>query len=85
VARWPLGSRVTVYGRAGVFFWDARYDTRNVDGQFVRRDDNGSSSLAGVGAQLKLFDQWSFGVEFTRFGIAGDHIDFGGVGVTFRY
>jgi hypothetical protein len=85
VARWPLGSRVTVYGRAGVFFWDARYDTRNIDGQAVRRDDNGSSSLAGVGAQLNLFDHWSFGAEFTRFGIAGDHIDFGGVGVTFRY
>lgn len=85
VARWPLGSRASVYARAGAFIWDARYDTRNVDGQFVRRDDSGTDSLAGVGAQLKLFDQWSLGAEFTRFGIARDHIDFGGVGVSYRW
>lgn len=84
VARWPIG-RASVYARAGVFFWDARYDTRNVDGQRVRRDDSDSSSLAGIGAQVKVFDRWSLGAEFTRFGIAGDHIDFGGVSVIFRW
>lgn len=85
VARLPLGSRVSVYARAGAFFWDARYDTHNIDGQSVHRDDSGADALAGIGAQVKLFDQWSLGAEFTRFGVAGDHIDFGGVGMTFRW
>lgn len=85
VARLPLGSRVSAYARAGAFFWDARYDTRNVDGQFVRREDDGISSLAGIGAQVKLFDQWSVGADLTRYGVDGDHVDFAGVGVTFRW
>lgn len=85
VASLPLGSRVSVHARAGAFFWDARYDTRNVDGQFVRRKDDGISSLAGVGAHVKLFDQWSLGAEFTRYGVDGDHVDLGGVGITFRW
>lgn len=84
VARKQLGSRVAVYARAGAFAWDARYETRNVGGQFVRRDDDGISSLAGVGAQL-LFGQWGVGAEFTRFGVDGDHIDFGGASLTYRW
>src|SRR5690606_17310756 len=84
VARMPLGHRVSVYARAGAFYWDARYDTHNVDGQSVRRDDDGVSSLAGVGAQL-VFGQWGIGADFTRFGVDGDHVDFGGLNLTFRW
>jgi hypothetical protein len=85
VARLPIGSHLSVYAKAGAFFWDARYDTRNVEGQFVRREDDGVDALGGIGAQLKLFERWSLVAELTRFGIAGDHIDFGAVGVTFRW
>lgn len=85
MARLPLGSRFSVHARAGAFFWDARYDTRNVDGQAVRRKDDGVSALAGVGAEMKLAERWSLGAEFTRYGVDGDHVDFGGVGVTFRW
>ncbi len=85
VARMPLGSRVSAHARAGAFFWDARYDTRNIDGQFVRRKDDGISLLAGVGAQVKLGGRWSLGGEFTRYGVDGDHINFAGVDLTFRW
>ncbi|MBL8269443.1 outer membrane beta-barrel protein [Steroidobacter sp.] len=85
VARLPIGSRASAYARAGVFIWDARYDTRSADGQRVRRDDSDSSSIAGIGAQVRVFDRWSMGAEFTRYGIAGDHIDFGGVSMSFRW
>jgi hypothetical protein len=85
VARLHLGSMVTVHARAGAFHWDARYRTRNVDGQSVSRKDDGIDGLAGVGVQLHLFKRWSVGAELTRYGIDGDHIDFGGLDVMFRW
>jgi hypothetical protein len=85
VARLPIGSRASAHVRAGAFIWDARYRTRNIDGQAVRRNDNGTDGLAAVGVQAMISAHWGLGAEFTRYGIDGDHIDFAGVGVVFRW
>jgi hypothetical protein len=85
LARYSIGSRLSLHARAGAFAWDARYLTRNVGGEFVRRNESGIDALAGIGAQLNLFRQWRIGIEVTRYGIDGDHIDFAGAGVSFRW
>lgn len=86
IARYSLGSRASLYARAGAFFWDARYETRSVGGQFfLRREDDGTDGLAGIGVQVNVYKQWSLGAELTRYGIDGDHIDFAGVGISFRW
>lgn len=84
VARYSLGSRFSVHARAGAFFWDARFVTRNAGGEVARRSERGIDAMAGIGAQVRVFRQWHVGLEVTRHGVDGDHVDFAGVGVTFR-
>jgi hypothetical protein len=85
VGRLRFATRWAVFARAGAFFWDAKYETRSVGGQYIRRKDDGSSSLAGIGIQAQLTRHWTLNAEFTRYGIDGDHIDFGGVGAVLRW
>ncbi len=85
VGRLRLGANWAVFARAGAFFWDAKYETRSVGGQYISRKDDGTSSLAGIGIQARIARHWTLNAEFTRYGIDGDHIDFGGVGAVFRW
>ncbi len=85
VGRLRFGTYWAVFARAGAFFWDAKYETRSVGGQYVRRKDDDTSSLASIGIEARIARHWTLNAEFTRYGIDGDHVDFGGVGAVFRW
>jgi hypothetical protein len=61
---WPArASRVQLYLKGGLFFWDTttRYsNTINVYNEF---NDNGTSPIGGAGIQIQLAHQWNLRVE----------------------
>lgn len=85
VARYDLGTRFSVQAHAGAFRWDSRVDTRIAGGAALRRDDSGMDAMLGIGCDLNLSRNWSLGATGTRYGIRGDHIEFVGAGLIYRW
>jgi hypothetical protein len=85
IGRYEFGSRVAVNARMGSFFWKTDIRTDNASVQTVKRDDSGVDGLVGIGADINLYRGLSLNVEGTRYGIGGDHIDFIGAGITWRW
>lgn len=54
----PIGKTFQIYGKAGVFFWDQDVNTINFDGEDV---------MYGVGARLRVMDQFHVRVEWERY------------------
>ena len=78
-------SRLELQARAGVFFWDADFITRNGDVTTVRRKEDGMDGLLGVGAELRLVGQLSARADAVWYGVGSDHIDLMSIGLTYRW
>lgn len=85
VARYEFGSRYEVSARAGALRWDNRIGARNSDGAAVRSGDDGIDALFGIGAGVSLGHHWSVTAEGIRYGVRGDHVDFLGAGLVYRW
>ncbi|HEY6643302.1 outer membrane beta-barrel protein [Povalibacter sp.] len=85
VARYDFASRAAITARAGMFVWDADIRTDNASVQTVKRKDDGSDALFGVGVEVNLYRNLSLHIEGTRYGIDHDHIDFVGAGIAWRW
>lgn len=75
VARFPIGERLSIYGRLGISSWDVGYDGLN-----SVFDESGEDLLIGAGVDGSLNERWSLFAEYRQV-----DIDIKSVGLGVRY
>ena len=81
---WPArASRVQLYLKGGLFFWDTTARYSNTVNAYNEFNDNGTSPIGGAGIQLQLAHQWNLRVEalYSMVQLAGR----ASVGVSFAF
>ncbi len=87
VVSWPvIPERFSLYGRAGVFGWEADIDVRVISGGTGRLsgDDSGTDWMWGVGFDWRIGTAWSITAEWERYRL-NDWVDVPSVGLRFRF
>lgn len=87
VVSWPaIPERLSLYGRAGVFAWEADIDVRVISGGTgrVAGDDSGTDWMWGVGLDWRFGTAWSITAEWERYRL-NDWVDVPSVGLRFRF
>jgi OOP family OmpA-OmpF porin len=77
----PLGDRASVYGKVGLFFWDASLSATG----FPDSSEDGNDLLFGAGASFDLTSQIGIRGEWERYDLDGDNVDMLSVGVQFMF
>ena len=87
VVSWPVvPERFSLYGRAGVFDWEADIDVRVISGGTGRisGDDSGTDWMWAVGFDWRIGAAWSITAEWERYRL-NDWVDVPSVGLRFRF
>lgn len=87
VLSWPvIPERLSLYGRAGVFDWQADIDVRVISGGTgqVSGDDSGTDWMYGFGMDWRIGAAWSITAEWERYRL-NDWVDVPSVGLRFRF
>lgn len=66
----PVSPQVNVFGKAGLFFWDAKATAPGLS-----LTDNGTDITFGLGLGLSVSRQAELRLEWERFDLDGDNID----------
>lgn len=86
VVRLPVSDKFEVFGRAGAYFWNldtvasasgslTYAGTVYAGGVTAKATKDGTDAYYGVGANYKLNDRVSVGLDWTRFDIDGTDVD----------
>jgi len=87
VLSWPVvPERFSLYGRAGVFDWQADIDVRVISGGTgrVSGEDSGTDWMYGVGFDWRIGTAWSITAEWERYRL-NDWVDVPSIGLRFRF
>lgn len=84
VGRQPLTSRLTLFGRAGVFGWESKYRATNLDARSDRRREEGADLILGAGLEFALVGRIGLTADWSRYSVAGESIDLAGLGLVWR-
>jgi hypothetical protein len=77
VARYPLGDRFSVFGKAGFFRWEV---------ETLSADNDGTDNTFGFGGEVRLGDNWTLRTEVERFSdVADGDVDMISLGVTYSF
>lgn len=78
----PVSERFDLYGKVGVFMWDADLDitaTGSMGGvthtERASESESGTDLSFGVGGQFHVTDNFAIAGEFTRYDLEGDALD----------
>ena len=77
---YPINEQLNAYLRGGVFAWRSEYQMGN--GGSV--NFTGNDPFWGVGAELKLSEDWSARLSWTRYGVDHDDTDLLSLGISYR-
>ncbi len=77
---WPLGEKVSLTGRLGMFFWDGDAEINNVS-QATPEDSN---LYFGVGASYAITDRFSVTGDWSRYDLEATQSNVFSVGFQFR-
>jgi len=77
----PLSTKISVYGRAGMFFWDGDAEVNNVS-QATPEDTN---PYFGAGLGYAMSDQLQLIGDWTRYKLEGSSSNVFSVGFQFRF
>ncbi len=77
----PIGSSASVFGKLGLFFWDASV---SATGSPTLSDD-GNDIFLGVGMSFDLTSQFAIRGEWERYDLDGDDVDMLSVGVQYMF
>lgn len=87
VLSWPvIPERFSLYGRAGVFDWQADLDVRVISGGNGRLsgEDSGTDWMYGVGFDWRIGAAWSITAEWERYRL-NEWVDVPSIGLRFRF
>ena len=79
----PVTDDLTVYGRAGIFSWDATAAISN-NSAYGSAKTSGSDPFVGIGVRYDL-DQVFFGAEYTRYDIDSYDVDVLSAHVAYKF
>ena len=84
VAIVPVNERFSVFGKLGMFIWDAKFSDTTGGVPFSGSTD-GSDISFGLGAGFDFTQRLSARVEWQRFELDGSDVDLLSAGVAFRF
>ena len=77
----PLGENLSLFGRAGAFFWDANADVNNIT-LATPEDEN---LYYGAGADFKVSERLSLIGDWTRYELDETDSDVISIGIRYRF
>jgi OOP family OmpA-OmpF porin len=80
VGIFPIGQRFDVFGKIGMYMWDA-----SVSGPGGSVSDDGTDLMFGIGGTWKIGQRLGLRAEWERFDVDDIDIDLVSVGVTFSF
>jgi hypothetical protein len=81
----PLSDTFSIFGRVGIFMWDAEIKIDTVSFGSESETDDGSDAFFGADLSFDVGSQAALRVEYTRYDAADGDIDFIGAGLDFRF
>ena len=81
----PLSDTISIFGRAGIFMWDAEIKIDTVSFGSDSETDDGSDVFFGAGLSFNVGSQAALRVEYTQYSGGDGDIDFIGAGLDFRF
>lgn len=85
VGKGPISDTVTVFGKAGIFVWDAEYKIDTVRFGSDSDTDDGSDPFFGFGVGFDLSKALTLNVEYSFYEASDGDIDYLGAGVNIRF
>ena len=65
----PVGKRFSLFGKAGLFFWDI-----TASGPAGTASDDGTDALLGIGLNYDITEQWAVRAEFESYDSGDDDV-----------
>jgi len=81
----PLSDTISIFGRAGIFMWDAKYKIDTVSFGSDSETDDGSDVFFGAGLSFDVGSQAALRVEYSQYDAADGDIDFIGAGLDISF
>lgn len=84
----PIDERLEVFGRIGVYSWDANAEAVVSEGGTAIKasdDDDGSDPVYGIGVQYDFTDILKGRAEWERYDIGGDDVDLTSLGIAYQF
>jgi OOP family OmpA-OmpF porin len=78
---YPLANRISVYGRAGWFFWDGEAEVNNV----TQASPEDSNPYLGLGLSYDITDSFSVNSDWSRYELESANSDVFSIGFQFRF
>ena len=85
VASLPLSDAVSIFGRIGVFMWDADFKIDSVSSGSVSESDDGSDSFFGAGVRFGIGESTALNLEYVAYEADDSDVDYLGVGLTISF
>ena len=85
IGRAPLSDTVAIFGRAGLFMWDAKVEVETVAFGSDSETEDGSDPFFGAGLSFDVSPQAALRVEYTQYEADDVDIDFIGAGLDIRF
>jgi OOP family OmpA-OmpF porin len=76
----PLNSQFELFAKLGLFMWDV-----SASGPTGSASDDGNDLMFGAGAAWNFTEQVAARIEWERFDVDGDDVDFWSLGVQFNF
>ena len=81
-----LTSSLAVFGKIGVFVWDAEGDVKETEsGQLAKFDDNGTDLLYGLGVRFEINPQLDVRAEWERYNADRNDMNFYSIGLEYHF
>jgi OOP family OmpA-OmpF porin len=81
----PISDTISIFGRAGIFMWDAKFKVDSVSFGSDSETDDGSDVFFGAGLSFDVGSQAALRVEYTLYDADDADIDFIGAGLDIRF
>ncbi|MDH5648721.1 MAG: outer membrane beta-barrel protein [Gammaproteobacteria bacterium] len=81
----PLGSRIIVFGKAGLAHWDLEKTTTFFGLSSQTVSQSGNDPIWGVGMEFKIGDRYSMPLEYERIESEDDEIALFSIGIVYRF
>ena len=81
----PISDTISIFGRAGIFMWDAEFKIDTVSFGSGSETDDGSDAFFGAGLSFDVGSQAALRVEYSQYDAADGDIDFIGAGLDIKF
>lgn len=85
VASAPLSNAVSIFGRVGIFMWDADFKIDSVSSGSVSESDDGSDLFFGAGVGFGIGESAALNLEYVAYEADDSDVDYLGAGLTINF